>query len=310
MKNRFSLTISGAIIAILLSGPSSPIFSETVPPERKRMQSAIMWGLIPGGGHFYLDEPEVGAAYAGTMLSLIGAGVWLDQRNRELERDDEVNAFWLLAIKEWELSLFTTYRSAIRSEGYDLKSIGVDDSSVGDLFLAPFRKKHYSDPMVILAGLIGIAAAAYDSRYSENNFHDVGTIGILGLDANQEWGLGLYGIDAFSLSLGAGVGEEAIWRGLIQNEAELTFGKRWGLWFTATLFGFAHIIKPDGEVRGQRVLPGTIAGLYLGHLYQKSEHRLGSPIAAHFWYNFATMMTSFILDPENNPLGVQVSFRF
>ena len=310
MKNRFSLTISGAIAAILLSAPLSPIFSETAPPERDRMQSALMWGLIPGGGHFYLDEPGAGAAYAGSMLSLIGSGVWLDQRNQELERDDELNTFWLLALKEWELSLFTTYRSALRSEGYDLRSMGVDDSSVGDLFLAPFRKEHYSDPMVILAGLLGIAGAAYDSRNSRNNFSDVGTIGILGLDANQEWGLGLYGIDAFSLSLGAGVGEEAIWRGLIQNEAELTFGKRWGLWFTATLFGAAHVVTPDGEFRGEQALPGTIAGLYLGHLYQKSEHRLGTPIAAHFWYNFATMMTFFALDPENNPLGVQVSFRF
>ncbi len=59
------------------------------------MQSALMWGLIPGGGHFYLDEPGAGAVYAGSMLSLIGAGVWLDQRNQELERDDELNTKYL-----------------------------------------------------------------------------------------------------------------------------------------------------------------------------------------------------------------------
>jgi hypothetical protein len=310
MKNTFVLTISSATVAIVLLACSLPILADTVQSERHRMQSALMWGIIPGGGHFYLDETKAGITYAGTMLSLIGAGIWLDERNRELEHHDEVNTYRLLAIKEWELSLFTTYRRALRSEGYDLRSMGVDDTSVGKLFLSPFRKEYYSDPMVILAGLMGIAVAVHDSRNSGNSFADVRRVGILGADANQEWGLGLYGIDAFGLSLAAGVSEEAIWRGLIQNEMEVTFGKRWGLWSAATLFGAAHVVNLDGELSGYRVLVATIAGLYLGHLYQKREHRLGRAIAAHFWYNFAAMMASFALDPENNPLGVRVSFEF
>jgi hypothetical protein len=74
-------------------------------------------------------------AYAGTILPFIGAGIWLDERNDGLDRDDEVNTFWLLAAKEWELSLFTTYRSALRADNRDLKAIGVDDASARDLFL-------------------------------------------------------------------------------------------------------------------------------------------------------------------------------
>lgn len=244
------------------------------------------------------------------MLPLIGAGMWLDERNNELDRDEEVNTFWLLAVKEWELSLFTTYRSALRGDGRDVMAMGVDDTSVGDLFLAPFRKEQCSDPLVILAGLLGVAAAVYDARDSENNLTDVSRVGILGADANPEWGSTLYAVDAFGVSLAAGVGEEAMWRGVIQNEMEWAFGRRVGLWSTATLFGAAHLLDLDGEVRGERVLAATIAGLYLGHMYQRDAHRLSKPIAAHFWYNFLAMTTAFALDPENNPLGAQVTFGF
>ncbi len=38
--------------------------------------------------------------------------------------------------------------------------------------------------------------------------------------------------------------------------------------------------------------------------------KLAKPIAAHFWYNFLAITTSFILDPEDNPLGAKVSFNF
>jgi membrane protease YdiL (CAAX protease family) len=97
---------------------------------------------------------------------------------------------------------------------------------------------------------------------------------------------------------------------VIQNECELALGPRWGLLLSASLFGAAHVVDIHGEFNPEGMLIGGAAGLYLGHLFQRDEHRLARPIAAHFWYNFAAMATAFALDPENNPLGVQVSFRF
>ena len=280
------------------------------PPGKDRLQPALRWALIPGAGHFYLGEPKAGAAYVATLLPLVGAGIWLDERNQELQRDDEANIFWLLALKEWELSIFTTYRNALRADGLDLRAMGVDDTPVSDLFIAPFRKENYRQPSVILAGLLGMASAVFDARHARNDFGDISRVGILGADANQEWGAALYGVDAFALSLAAGVSEEATWRGIIQNELELTVGPRWGLWSASGLFGAAHVLDLDGDLSGERVLVATLAGLYLGKMYQREEHRLARPIAAHFWFNFAAMMTAFALDPEDTPLGVKVSFGF
>lgn len=278
--------------------------------SRDVVEKTLLWSLVPGGGHFYLGETRTGAAYAGSMLSLGGAAVWLDQENDEEERDDEVNTFLLLAIKEWELSLFTAYRSALRVEGSDLRRMYVDDTPVPELFLAPFRRRYALDPMVIGAGLLGVASAAFESRDADKDAGYVTRVGVLGADANQEWGTALYGADAFALSLAAGVSEEAIWRGVIQSEAELAWGPRAALWTTASLFGAAHVVDLDGELSGERVLAATIAGFYLGGLYQARDHRLGPPIAAHFWFNLTAMLTSFALDPENNPLGVEVSLGF
>jgi len=298
------------VVLTLLVSTSFAISADIPQSDRNRMATALIWGIIPGGGHYYLGEHEMGTVYAGSILSLMGAGAWLDERNRELKHDDEINTYRLLAIKDWELSLFTTYRSAYRSTGYDLKSAGVDDSSIGSLAFSPFRKENLFDPTVYLAGLFGIVAAVYDSQNAKNDFSDIDRVGILGTEANKEWGLGLYSADAFAVSLAAGVSEEALWRGLLQNEMEISLGKRKGLWTTASIFGAAHVVDLDGDINLGRAGFATMAGLYLGHLFQKNDHRLAKPIAAHFWYNFAVMMTSFALDPDNNPLGVKISFKF
>lgn len=285
-------------------------FAEAAARDSDRVASALAWGLLPGGGHFYLDEPEAGAAYAGSFLSLVGAGIWLEDRKHVLDDDDQVNTFWLLGMKDWELSLFTTYREALRSSGYNLRTAGVDDAPVADLLLVPFRRAQVLDPMVLLAAAVGVAGAAIDARHADYSIGDVSRVGVLGADANQAWGTALYGVDAFSLSLAAGVSEEAVWRGVIQNELEFSMGERGGLWTASALFGAAHVVDLDGSLNGGRVLWATAAGAYLGYLFQQDQHQLARPIAAHFWYNFAVMMTSFALDPANNPLGIKVAFGF
>ncbi len=299
------------LLTIAIPALASPraASAESARIDDQPLRSALLLALIPGGGHFYLGESEAGATYAGTILPLIGGGVWLDRSNDRLGRD-EINTLGLLALKEWELSLFTTYRSARRLQGYDLESIGIDDAPVKDLFLSPFRRESYSDPMVAFAALLGAASAAYESRHSRRALGDIRRVGILGIDAGRDSGAALYGIDAFGISLAAGVGEEALWRGLIQNEMEGRLGARGGLLSTATLFGTAHLVNLQGEIDARGALVGTIGGLYLGGLYQRAEHRLAGPIAAHFWFNFAAMLTSFALDPKDNPLGVEVSFGF
>ncbi|MBN1670152.1 MAG: CPBP family intramembrane metalloprotease [Kiritimatiellae bacterium] len=291
----------------LLAGPQ-PAAAGGSPP--RPVSEALAWSLIPGGGHHYLGEHGAGNAYLGSVLAFGGMGAWVEDRNAALDRPDEVNVFWLLASKSWELSFFTTYRSAMRRAGCDLRAEGIDDTPVGGLLLAPFRREHLTNPWVLVAAALGVAAAFRDAGDPDAGFADIAEIGIMGMDANREWGSAAYAAEAFGLSLAAGVSEEAVWRGLLQNELDRSFGARGGLVTTSILFGIAHIVDLDGDIRPERTVVPTLAGLYLGTLFENEEHRLGPSIAAHFWYNFTLMTTAFALDPDANPLGVQVSFRF
>ena len=53
----------------------------------------------------------------------------------------------------------------------------------------------------------------------------------------------------------------------------------------------------------------TSAGFVLGKNAQNNDYNLKTVIAAHTWFNFTVMMTSWILNPKENPLGFNVSFR-
>lgn len=274
------------------------------------VRSALLCALIPGGGHLYLHEYSTAAGYAGSIGALAAAGLWLDQRNQDLDRDKEVNSFYLLSLKEWELSLFTTYRNAHRHAGYNLAAAGLDDTPTAQLFTAPFQPRNLADPAVLAAAGIALGLVAAASTHEDRRFNDISRVGLLGSTFNRHQGLALYGGDAFGLSLGAAVGEEALWRGVLQNELESAYGPRGGLYASAALFGLAHLVDLDGSISPGRAAFGTLAGWYLGTLFQQDRHRLSRAIAAHFWYDFTVMLAGFLLDPDENALNVRVTFRY
>jgi len=272
------------------------------------VQKALRWSLIPGGGHYYLGEKEVAFNYMAVMSGFSAGGIWLGIRNDDLGRDDEANTFWLLSLKTWELSVFTTYRSALQKSGYDLKKIGVDNTSVKNLFKAPFRQQNFSDPWVWGFAAFGIAVSAIEAHDKSFSFSDIHRVEILGDEGNREWGTVAYIADAFALSLGAGVSEEALWRGVIQNRFEHRWGKNRGLWASAGIFGTAHFVGLNGSDNVKGALFATAGGWYLGRLYQRNDYQLAKPIAAHFWFNFSVMLTSYLINPDDNALGI--SFKF
>jgi membrane protease YdiL (CAAX protease family) len=215
-----------------------------------------------------------------------------------------------MLLKGWELSVFTTYRSALTKSGYDLNAVHVDDTPVKNLLLAPFELQNISDPWVWGAALFGSFLAVLESSDQDKKFSDIERINILGDDANRAWGTGIYTANAFAISLGAGVGEEALWRGVLQNQLENRYGEDNGLWAASALFGSAHLAGIDGSANVEGALFATAGGYYLGSLYQRSGYQLAKPIAAHFWFDFAAIVTAFLTDPENNPFEVDVSYEF
>jgi membrane protease YdiL (CAAX protease family) len=293
-------------------GALSPVIAaepEPQSPAEPRLGTALMWSLLPGAGHIYLGDTGTGLAYAGLTAAFLAGAVEVDRRNDDLGRDDEVNVPLLLADKVWEYSIFTTARSALAKDGVDLRARRFDDTPTAQLLTAPFGRQLLR-PEVWGAGLLGAAIAAGYAHHRDGGLDDVRRARMLGSDYERDDATRLYAASAFGISLGAATAEEGLFRGLLQPYVQDQVGETKGRWAVAGAFGAAHIVGVDGSWNLGGAAFATAAGGYLGWLYDRDGARLAGPIAAHFWYDFMLLATSWAMEPDDTPLGFDVEFSF
>ncbi len=84
------------------------------------------------------------------------------------------------------------------------------------------------------------------------------------------------------VALAAGIGEELLFRGVIQAGLENLIGPWGGLVIASLLFGLAHAMTRS------YFIVTTIIGLYLGLLYQWTGNLL-VPILVHFLYDWVAL---------------------
>lgn len=86
----------------------------------------------------------------------------------------------------------------------------------------------------------------------------------------------------FAVALMAGIGEELLFRGVIQAGLEGLIGPLTALIVASLLFGLAHAVSPAYFVIT------CVMGLYLGWLYQATGNLL-VPIMVHFLYDWIVL---------------------
>jgi len=282
-------------------------------PVSRHTRTALLWSLLPGAGHIYLGDVTTGVTYAGLTAVFLAGGVEVQRRLEDVGRDDdEVNVPMLLADKVWEYSIYTTAREALASDGVNLRRYGVDDTPTSELLTAPFSRQALRAP-VWGAALVGVALGVLgtlDLEAGDGRLSDVERVRMFGGTYDQDDANRMYTASAFGISLGAATAEEGLFRGLLQPYLQGRWGERAGRWAAAGTFGAAHLIGLNGEFNPAAVLATTAGGAYLGWLYDHDGQRLAAPVAAHFWYDFALLMTLWVRDPDNTPLGFDVQFSF
>lgn len=264
---------------------------------RKIPAIAVTANIIPGLGHFYLEDYKTASALFGSALLGIAA-----------MRNDKTEIYGSYTL---ETSLFYGIYAAYRDVRLYNKNVGfkypMPTDSFKDLCYAPFNYKVLKKPEVWGGLLADLALAAgicylYD-KFDRRMLHKTST-------------------DDFSplLAFPVGISEESLFRGYIQSALSEPFTPTGGIILSSLAFGAAHItnVVGDPEISHRekqmyyRVsIPFiTLGGAYYGWVTYKN-HSLKESVALHSWYDFILFSLSWLAkeNPENKILRHKIFKR-
>ena len=292
-------------------------------PWSKRPGTAAGLSLLcPGCGQVYLREPGEGAGMLAATAGLIASGalllrdsggtVTLDGASTSAKAPIGLDLV-LAGQNAWFYSIFDAYRDARVLRGDVGYSFAITRERLPDLVTAPFKPRVLKSPWVwagvplaLIAG-IGVSALASSGDLSGNpSIFDVRQINFLGHNYSRGAGFAL-GEGYFATLFGpVGVGEESLFRGLIQTELEERFGTAWGIATASAIFGAVHLVNFGQDPKQALYAVPTIAvlGSSLGLAYVHTGHKLETSVAMHFWYDFLLSTVAFAADPTHQPFVV------
>lgn len=268
----------------------------------KGMASAI----LPGSGQAMAGDYGEGLAHFGVFgVSLYGAlrqrdrDDFLDEDARYDEDEDRevINKTTLrydyaarLAFDTALYSSYAAYRDARQRNNAGYRT-PLPRESLADLARAPFSLRYLSRATTFVPLLIQAAAVlAADDGYRIDRAPDV-----------SEGDLHLYNLVANEMTA---VGEEAFFRGFINNEFSERYGNRWGLAISSVIFGLGH----TGEGQTANAVQATAAGLYLGWLHQRNGFEAGEGVALHYWINVLAGLSAIREGGRAQMLELRLSF--
>jgi membrane protease YdiL (CAAX protease family) len=115
---------------------------------------------------------------------------------------------------------------------------------------------------------------------------------------------------------GAGVTEEYAFRNWLMPLLDYKYGQRKGLVISSLTFGAYHIQnyfkadKPELKKTAiAQVFTTSLAGLAYGWDVQRRNYDIGPSVAAHAWFDMIVMVGSFLINPENNYIGVNLKLK-
>lgn len=304
----FAFVSAGALAAEPSPAPSvSP--SPTSSDESSRPNYHVTGWLntfVPGSGEALLGHPALGAFQFAAEVSTFTAGYEISARkpltldgvpeevpqfNRSTPRQQSDIAGPLYAdmlqefgIKYHFVNTFDAYREAARRNGI---TEGIDQTSTGDLFIAPFKAENWESPWV-WAPIAAVAAyITYDYINTVNN-GSLNRQALLTPYSNYLYSVNYMGVQPF----GSGAPEEMFFRGFLQHEFYDAVPSEWfSIPLTTALFTFAH-------APGNGRYTAAVAGGYLGLLADHNNGRLSQGITVHFWGDFLLGLETVLLNQK------------
>lgn len=244
--------------------------------------AAVSSVLVPGLGQALSGDYGTAAAHFGVFVASLGTALHYEDKPDFLKDDarypdddrELVNRTTLRADFAWRVatdtalySSFAAYRDARERNNSGYRTPAPKES-LSDLALSPFRWEYLSRPTTFVP-LALVAAASFGSKngYGIYRYNDV-----------SKTDLHVYNLTANEFTA---VGEEAFFRGFVNNEFSSRWGNGWGLAGSSALFGLAH----TGQGNTANALQAALAGAYLGWVHQRNDFQIGEGVAIHYWWN-------------------------
>jgi len=282
--------------------------ARAAPPEWAALGSL----LLPGTGQVLNGDYGQGAAYASLYLVLLNQFrqhvnrpdyIPVDQREDLSTNTIRINRTTVVgdqygvgALDVAFYSSFAAYRDARARPEYAARySTPAPQESLQDLALAPFSWEWLRRPTTIAPLLVPLYLALAPA--SNDNL-------VYAPDSSIE--RDELRLRYFAEHAGVAVGEEAFFRGFLNNDASAAFGPYWGLGISSAVFGLSH----QGNAGQATALGATLFGAYLGWLQQRNDYAIGQGVAVHFWWNFLASLAFLKTHEHATVVPFSISLRF
>ena len=261
------------------------------PPHARAQQPELRAGaslLLPGLGQAANGDYIEGAVHFGSALVLVRQYDILVNRDDYIQPTDRTDRdrnitingtsfyadFYGTALTDLSFySAYGAYRDARQAMGNQGYATPAPHESLGEAAYAPFQWEYLSRYTTWVPLLFALYNAVTPPDAMSYVYQPIGGL------TREEMGAA----SALQYEMVA-VGEEAFFRGVLNNGLSSTLGETWGLVSSSAIFGLAH----EGVGAQASGLEAGVFGLYLGWLHQRNDYDMRQGITLHFWWDFLT----------------------
>jgi membrane protease YdiL (CAAX protease family) len=271
--------------------------------------------IVPGATHFYSGHIMRGILFSGIEVGGITAGLLADKKLQPQTSTPYYNFPLMLGMQAYNIDKTDWLANRLALIKYYQPDFKYDVISFNDMLKAPFLPKNFFTPITGGFVLVALAELYLSGRNVDYTYKNINQMYFVNRYINRNPAMAFYSATSLATAYGAGVAEEYYFRNGILPIYDYRFGSKKGLLLSSAFFGAAHFTNllmnsnPDYQGTLIQVLEATLAGYFLGRDVQKRGYNIGPAIAAHTWYDFTLMLGSFLIDPKNNYLGVDIQFK-
>jgi hypothetical protein len=265
--------------------------------------------IVPGAGQASNGDYGDAALHFGVFAVSVYGAIHYSDKNDYLDADQRydqdnnrefINNTTLrydyaarLATDTALYSGYAAYRDARQRDNSGFRTPAPRES-LGDLAKAPFSFNYLARPTTFIPLAIE-AALLYHDKDSKDAY------GIYRAKDVSERDLHVFNLTANEMTA---VGEEAFFRGFLNNEFSSRYGDSAGLVTSSVIFGLAH----TGQGQTANALQATAAGFYFGWLHQKNGYEAGEGAALHYWFNVLAVAAAIHNGGSAELLHIQLPF--